>query len=163
MATSTKSAKKPSKKTSNHRLTINRVLNAPRALVFRAWTDPSHLVRWWGPEGFTIPECQMDVRVGGAWRTCMRSPDGNEYRVRGVYREIVKPERLVFTWAWEDENGQPKHETIVTVTFAERAGKTAMRMVHGVFESKKARDSHGWGWNSTFVCLKDYLAQQGRK
>lgn len=159
---STRTAFKSSKG-ADRQLIVNRTLDAPRALVFRAWTDPAHLARWWGPEGFTVPECKMDVRIGGAWRTCMRSPDGNEYRVRGVYREIVKPERLVFTWAWEDESGQTGHETIVTVTFAERAGKTAMRLVHGLFESKKARDSHKWGWSSALVCLRDYVSKKGRK
>lgn len=99
-ARSSKPAKssRPSKG-ADRQLIINRVLDAPRPLVFRAWIDPAHLVRWWGPDGFTVPECKMDWRVGGAWRTCMRSPDGNEYRVRSAYREIVKPERLVFTWA----------------------------------------------------------------
>jgi len=145
----------------NRELVITRTLEAPRALVFRAWTDPAHLVRWWGPEGFAVPECKIDVREGGAWRTCMRSPDGNDYKVRGVYREIVRPERLVFTWAWEDEGGETGRETLVTVTFAERDGKTLLRVVHKVFESKKARDAHQQGWASTLTCLAAYLAEGG--
>jgi uncharacterized protein YndB with AHSA1/START domain len=145
----------------NRELVVTRTLDAPRALVFRAWTDPAQLVRWWGPEGFTTPECKMDVREGGAWRTCMRSPDGNDYKVRGVYREIVKPERLVFTWTWEDDSGATGHETLVTVTFAERAGKTLLRLAHRIFESKKARDAHQQGWASTLNCLAAFLAEGG--
>lgn len=141
-------------------LVLTRTLDAPRALVFRAWTDPADLVRWWGPEGFTIPECKMDVREGGAWRTCMRSPDGNDLYVRGVYREVVKPSRLVFTWAWEDEKGEPGHETVVTVTFGERDGKTFVRIAHRVFESKKTRDMHRQGWASTLDCLAAFLAEK---
>src|SRR3981081_2563312 len=75
---------------------ITRVFDAPRALVFRAWTDPQHLARWWGPQGFSNPVCETDVRIGGAWRIVMRGPDGAEYPGGGVYREIVVPERLVF-------------------------------------------------------------------
>ena len=151
------SARTTSAPRKNREIVLTRTLDAPRALVFRAWTDPSHLVRWWGPEGFTIPECKMDVSEGGAWRTCMRSPDGKDYKVRGVYREIVKPARLVFTWAWEDETGTPGHETLVTVTFAERDGKTQLRLAHRVFESKKSRDAHQQGWASTLKCLAEFL------
>jgi uncharacterized protein YndB with AHSA1/START domain len=98
-------------------LVITRVFDAPRSLVFKVWTQPEHLVRWWGPRGFTTPSCKMDVRAGGAYRTCIRSPEGKDYWMRGVYREIVEPDRLVFTFAWEVEEGQPGHETLVTVTF----------------------------------------------
>ena len=99
-------------------LVITRVLDAPRRLVFKAWTEPERVVRWWGPQGFTMPSCKMDVRPGGAFRFCMRSPDGADHWLQGVYREIVEPERLVLTWAWEDAEGKPGHETQVTVSFA---------------------------------------------
>src|SRR5712691_5788344 len=100
-------------------LTITRVFDAPRDLVFAAWTQPERAARWWGPQGFTTISCDMDVRPGGVWRRCMRSPDGTEHRKCGVYREIVEPERLVFTYADEDSEGNPGHETLVTVTFAD--------------------------------------------
>ncbi len=80
-----------------HEVTITRVFDAPRALVFEAWTDPQHLARWWGPEGFTNPVCEFDARVGGALRIHMRGPDGMIYPMKGVIREIVAPERLVFS------------------------------------------------------------------
>ena len=76
-------------------LVITRVYDAPRELVFRAWTDPKHMARWWGPKHFTNRVEQMDVRPGGAWRIVMCAPDGSEYPAQGVYREIVPPERLV--------------------------------------------------------------------
>lgn len=78
-------------------LVITRVLDAPRRVVFKAWTDPAQAVRWWGPRGFTTHSCTMDVQPGGACSLCMRSPEGVEHWRHGVYREVVEPERLVFT------------------------------------------------------------------
>lgn len=92
-------------------LTIARVFDAPRSLVFKVWTEPQHFVRWLGPKDFAATSCQMDVRLGGTYRACIRSPEGTDYWMQGVYHEIVEPERLVFTFAWEDENSQPKHQT----------------------------------------------------
>jgi uncharacterized protein YndB with AHSA1/START domain len=85
---------------------ITRVFDAPRGLVFKAWTDPKHMAQWWGPRGFTNPICELDARVGGAWRIVMRSPAGIEYPCGGVYREIVEPERLVFTNIATDNDGK---------------------------------------------------------
>jgi uncharacterized protein YndB with AHSA1/START domain len=140
-------------------LVLERIFDAPRRLVFKAWTEPEHLVRWWGPKGFTLPECKLDLRRGGRWRFCMRAPDGTNHWLQGVYREIVENERLVFTYAWEDENGRPKHETVVTATFAdERGGKTRLDLHHAVFESANARNEHEGGWTSTLDRLADLLA-----
>ena len=80
-------------------LSITRVFDAPRELVFQAWSDPKHVMSWWGPRGFTMMSWTMDFRPGGAWRGCIRSPEGLDYWSQGVYREIVPPERLVFTFA----------------------------------------------------------------
>src|SRR5512147_1513859 len=87
--------------TAQHELVITRTFDAPRALVFRAWTQPEHMVRWLGPHGYTAPSCKIDFRVGGAYRACICSPEGQESWMRGIYREIVEPERLVFSFAWE--------------------------------------------------------------
>jgi uncharacterized protein YndB with AHSA1/START domain len=138
-------------------LVISRAFDAPRSLVFDAWTDPARLARWFGPRGFKIPSCKMEAREGGAFRICMRSPEGTDHWVRGVFREVVKPERLAFTWAWEDEDGKPKHETVVQVDFSEQAGKTRLRMQQGIFESENARDQHESGWSSALDDLEDYL------
>src|SRR5881396_3140689 len=88
-------------------LLVTRVFDAPCELVFRVWTDPEHAALWWGPQGFTTISCEMDVRPGGAYRACMRSPAGTRHCRRGVYREVSAPERLVFTFAWEDGDGNP--------------------------------------------------------
>src|SRR5580704_17141265 len=97
---------------------ITRIFDAPRSLVFKAWTDPKHIQRWWGPKGFTNPVCELDVRVGGAWRIVMRGPNGVDYPGSGVYREIVEPERLVFTNIAEDQEGNKLLDGFTTVTFA---------------------------------------------
>ena len=115
-------------------LVVTRAFDAPRPHVFEAWSGPERLVRWWGPRGFTTPAGKMDVRPDGGWRVCMRSPDGDLRWLLCAYREIVEPERLAFTWAWEDRAGEPGHETLVTVNFAEQAGKTRLIVHQAAFE-----------------------------
>jgi uncharacterized protein YndB with AHSA1/START domain len=139
-------------------LTIHRTFDAPRALVFKAWTEPQHLARWSCPRGFTFSENSGDLRVGGAFSASMRSPQGTWHRLRGVYREIVAPERLVFTHTWLDESGQPGPETLVTVTLAERGGRTEMHFHQGRFDSVASRDGHEQGWSSCFERLAELLA-----
>jgi uncharacterized protein YndB with AHSA1/START domain len=139
-------------------LTVTRVFDAPRETVFRAWTDPKQAALWWGPQGFTTISCEMDVRPGGAYRACMRSPEGTRHCRRGVYREVVTPERLVFTFAWEDANGNPGHEMVVTVTFAEIGGKTELSLHQAAFETAGARDAHHAGWSSCMERFAEYLA-----
>jgi uncharacterized protein YndB with AHSA1/START domain len=108
-------------------VTISRLLNAPRERVFAAWTDPAQVAQWWSPHGFSNPVCELDVRPGGAMRIDMLGPDGVVYPDTGVYHEIVPPERIVFTSrAFEDESGQAELEVLITVTFAEDAGKTQL-------------------------------------
>ena len=104
-------------------LVIRRTFNAPRELVFRAWTEPQLLAQWSCPRGYSFTEQSGDLRVGGGFSATMRSPEGTEHRLRGVYREIVPPERLVFTHLWVDERGNPGPETLVTVTLAEHHGR----------------------------------------
>lgn len=139
-------------------LTIMRVFDAPRSLVFKVWTQPQHFARWLGPKDFTTLACHMDVQLGGMYRACIRSPEGKDHWMQGFYREIVEPEHLVFTFAWEDENGKPGHETLVTVTFAEQDGKTRMTFHQAIFESVDGRDSHHSGWSECFDRLEAYLA-----
>jgi uncharacterized protein (TIGR02246 family) len=139
-------------------LTITRLFDAPRDLVFKAWTDLELGRRWSAPYGFTVPASEGELRVGGAWRLCMRRPGEKDLWVGGVYREIVVPERLVFTHAWEDAHGTPGHETLVTVTLAERRGKTEMTFTQTGFESVESRDGHGEGWSECFDQLAEVLA-----
>src|SRR5947207_8136522 len=109
-------------------ITITRKFDAPRTVVFRAWTDAAQLAQWWGPKGFTNPVCEVDLRIGGAIRIHMRSPDGHVYPMRGEFREIVPPERLVFTNIAVDGSDKPIIEGLTTVTFAERGGKTTLTL-----------------------------------
>ncbi len=140
-------------------LVITRIFDAPRHLVFRAWTEPDRAARWWGPQGFVTTYWDMDIRPGGAFRVCMRSPQGTEHWKRGVYREVVEPERLVFTFAWEDAEGKPGRQTVVTVTFGERGDKTELMLRQGVFETVATRDDHRRGWTSTLQRFAEYLAE----
>jgi uncharacterized protein YndB with AHSA1/START domain len=109
-------------------VTITRIFDAPRALVFAAWTDPKHLAQWWGPRGFTAPVCEFEARVGGALRIVMRGPDGVNYPMQGEIRELVPPQRLVFTSVALDDAGNPILEQLTVVTFSEEGGKTRMTL-----------------------------------
>jgi uncharacterized protein YndB with AHSA1/START domain len=148
----------PSADPTAREITITRVFDAPRSLVFKAWTRPEQAAQWWGPQGFTVVSLEMDVRPGGAWRKCMRSPEGREYWRHGVYRVIVEPERLVFTYFSDDAHTNPGHETLVTVTFSELGAKTKMIFHHALFESVEARDAHQGGWSSTLERFGEYVA-----
>jgi uncharacterized protein YndB with AHSA1/START domain len=138
-------------------LTIVRVFKAPRALVFAAFTDPVHLAQWWGPHGFTNPVCEFDARPGGALSIHMRGPDGSIYVTQGVVREIVAPERLVFTIALQENDGGIRLENLTTVTFMEGAGvegvgkKTTLTLHVRVLQATAAAAANlagmqvGWG------------------
>jgi uncharacterized protein YndB with AHSA1/START domain len=141
-------------------LVITRTFDAPRRLVFAAWTDPKHIAEWWGPRAYPGTHIEMDVRPGGAWRNCLTSVEtGQELWQGGVFLEVVPPERLVFTFAWEEE-GERGLETVVTVTFVERGRKTLMTMRQAPFVTESSRSGHSEGWNSTFDRLVDHLAAQ---
>ena len=139
-------------------LHIERVLDAPRELVWEAWTDPAHAERWWGPKGFDVVHLEMDVRPGGSWKKCMRrQKDGFEAWRSGVFRAVEMPERLAFTYVSDDPRGIAGHETVVTVTFEDLDAKTRLTLHQAVFESVEARDSHQGGWSSTMDRLGEYL------
>ena len=140
-------------------LVITRVFDAPRALVFKVWTDPRHLKNWFGPKDYPAVQMNADIRPGGAWRACLKSTGSDpDLWVGGVYREIVAPERLVFTFAWEEE-GERGLETVVTLTFTVEAGKTRMTLRQAPFQSTEQRDGHSYGWNSSFDRLVEFLPQ----
>ena len=140
-------------------LVLTRRFDAPRELVFRMWTEPEHLAHWSGPRGFTTPHHETDLRPGGAYRACLRAPDGTEHWVQGEYREISPPSRLVMTHAWEGPDGKPGHETLVTVEFAEQGGHTLMNFHQGEFDSTESRDGHEGGWTQSFERLDSYLRE----
>ncbi len=117
-------------------LVMTRVFDAPRNVVFDALTKPEFLRRWYGPRGWSLSVCEVDLRVGGAWRFVSRRPDGKEVGQRGVYREVASPERLVNTESWEDWN---PGELLVTTILVEQDGKTTLT-VTSLFPSQEVRD-----------------------
>lgn len=138
-------------------LVITRVFDAPRDLVWKAWTDPSRAIAWWGPRQYPATAMEMDVSVGGKWRMCLTGiEDGRALWQHGVFQEVDEPERLVFTFVWEDE-GERGVENLVTIDFEDRGGKTLMTFRHAPFLSAGERDGHAGGWSSTFDRLVDYL------
>jgi uncharacterized protein YndB with AHSA1/START domain len=139
-------------------LVITRIFDAPRALVFKAWTEPERQIRWLGPRGFTGKILQSAKGPGDAYRYYMRDPEGGDHWQQGILREMVEPERLVFTYAWANEHGQAtRPETILTVTFEDVGGKTQLTLHQELFESVSARDLHNGGWNSTLDRLAEYI------
>lgn len=112
--------------TATREVTITRIVDAPVALVFKLWTEPAHLARWWGPHGFDNPVCEIDARVGGQILIHMRGPDGTVYPMTGTFREFVAPERLVFMAVAEDSDGNPLLESLTTVTFEDRGARTRL-------------------------------------
>jgi uncharacterized protein YndB with AHSA1/START domain len=157
-----KSSSTPHAKPAKEReLVMTHLFDAPRALVWAAWTERQHLERWQGaPKGFTVTTAETDIRPGGAFRICMRSPEGVDHWLQGVYREVVAPERLVFTHTWLDAQKKPTTETLVTITFAERGPKTELTLRQTGFKSDESRAGHEGGWASTFERLADYLASE---
>jgi len=144
-------------------LTITRVFDAPRTLVFQAWTEPRHLVRWWGPRGFSTPSCEMDARAGSAYHFRMRASDGREVMWQGACKEIVPPERLVWTCTIRDPNGNLiSAETILTVTLEEQGNKTKMTLHQAVFDSVTNYQGHQNGWNESMSRLAEYLPNASR-
>jgi uncharacterized protein YndB with AHSA1/START domain len=141
-------------------LVLTRIFDAPRELVWKAWTQPERLARWFGPRGFTSTVLEADFRPGGEYRFHMRSPEGDDHWQRGTYREIVPPERLVSTFVWTDAEGKAtRPETLLTVSLAEHGQKTMLTLHQAVFESVTARDLHGEGWTSSLDRLAEYLAR----
>jgi len=163
---------------SEREFVISRIFNAPRELLFKAWTDPKHVAEWWGPRGMTIPVCEMDVRPGGAYRIVMRMADGVEFPSRGVFREIVKPERIVMTMdcsehpkEWHDmvnpnrQKGDtnPAGEMICTATFEDLGGKTRLT-IRMLLKSPEVRDSlvkmgMSEGWSQSLDRLGELLSK----
>lgn len=122
-----------------------RIIPAPRERVFRAWTDPEQLRRWWGPGRFTTPHAEVDLRPGGGYVLVMQPPDGTPMRLAGTYREVRPPERLVYTWRWE--GGFPESgETLVEVNFRDRGDQTEVIVVHRGFPEGSPRDPYRLGW-----------------
>ena len=166
----------PAEEVSTREFVITRVFNAPRELVWKAWTERDRLMQWFGPKGFSMSAAKMDFRPGGVFHYCLRSPDGKEMWGKFVYREIVAPERIVLVNSFSDENGGlTRHpmsptwplEMLSTTTFVEQGGKTTLTIkwkpLNPTEEERKTFDgAHGGmqqGWTGTFEQLAEYLAK----
>jgi len=141
-------------------LVIVRIFDAPPEMVYQAWVDPEQVAEWYGPKGLNLSHIEMDVRPGGKWRKCMRSAEGKEYWRWGVYRDVVPNRRLAFTYYSDDIHATPDHEMLVTVTFEKLASKTKVTLRQTALESAASRDSHKFGWTSTFERLGEFLEQR---
>jgi uncharacterized protein YndB with AHSA1/START domain len=154
---------------------ITRLFDAPRALVWRVWTEADHLIRWWGPKGFERVSCTIDLRPGGLFHYGLKAPDGTAMWGRFVFREIVAPERLVFIVSFADARANVvRHpwsqswplETLSVVTFEDECGKTRITVRWTPHEASAlerktffdGRDSMSQGWTGTFDELAGYLA-----
>ncbi len=159
----------PAVNTTGQELVITRIFEAPRELVWRAWTECELLKRWWGPKDFTAPYCKIDLRVGGKYLFCMRAPDGKDYWSTGIYREVVRPERIVCTDSFADKDGNVipasqygmtgdwPDELLVTVTLEDQQGKTKMTLRHVGFPPGEMLQMAGTGWNESFDKLAESL------
>jgi uncharacterized protein YndB with AHSA1/START domain len=143
-------------------MTIVRVFNAPRHLVWKAWTDPQHLAQWFGPKGFTNPVCEADARPGGTLRITMQGPEGTLYPMVAVYDEVIEGERLVWTTSVEHD-GNVSFDIRQVTTFAERDGKTELTLqafiLRSTPESADALDGMEIGWSMSLDKLEALLAR----
>lgn len=143
-------------------VTITRTFDAPPEHVWEAWTDPDQVAQWWGPEGFTVPRCEMDVRSGGAFHIDMEAPDGTIYPNGGVFDEVVDPERFVLTGvAARDDDGNPRLEVRHTVTFAGHDDATEFSLeaeiLTGTPEALEHLEGMEAGWSQSLGKLGKHL------
>ena len=161
----TAAAKAAAKPVAQREITLTRTFDAPRALVFKAWTDPKHVAQWWGPKGFSNTDCEMDLRVGGGFVLHMRAPDGVIYPCRGVFREIVALERIVYAGPASGDAcgaGLPPN-AVVTVTFEEDDGQTTVTIQTRLQSAadREAAVNRGFriGWTDSFDRLAAHLSK----
>jgi uncharacterized protein YndB with AHSA1/START domain len=138
-------------------LRVSRIIAAPPERVFEAWTTPEQIKEWSAPEGITVADAAVDLTVGGRYHIHMVSPEGPEYNARGVYREIDPPNRLSYTWRWDEEE-HDVGETLVTVEFLDAGGSTEVIITHEQFPTAEAKDGHEQGWTSCLNRLEAKFA-----
>src|SRR5467141_701703 len=130
------------------RMVVTRVFDAPRALVWEAWTNPKYVMQWWGPKGFTAPFCEMDFRVGGKFLCCMRAPDGQEGWNGGEYHEIVLHEKIVYSMYFSDSKGnkvEPAHDVVIFEDFGN--GQTKLTFIGNETMENAKNSGQLEGWN----------------
>ena len=139
-------------------LRLQRTLGAPRAVVYRALTDPEELGKWWGPRGFTAPSVDFDPQVGGRYRIAMQPPDGDPFHLDGEFREVEPPARLVYTFRWDPPDPDDR-ETLVTLALDDRGEETAVRLTQGEFATEERYALHEAGWTESFARLEELLRE----
>jgi len=145
--------------TSPTSFSVTRVLDATPEAVFKAWTDPNELKAWWSPPDVRAESVVADVRVGGKYRIGNRMRSGEIWYVSGSYREVRPPEKLVFTWAWEEDAGLGP-ESLVTLEFRRRGAQTELVLTHAQLANVESRDGHLHGWEGCFDGLAAHLTQK---
>jgi uncharacterized protein YndB with AHSA1/START domain len=147
--------------TLKNELVINRVFNAPVELVWRAWTNPEHMMKWWGPKGFTSPACKLDFRVGGKYHFCMTSPEGQNFWTTGECLEIIPHKKIVWTDCFADEKGNKvsatsygmaedfPEELVLTILFEDHEGKTKLTIRHTGMPAGEMKEMTNAGWNES--------------
>ena len=140
---------------------IVRIIEAPREQVFRAWTDPDELRRWWGPGEFTCPEAEVDLRPGGRYRLVMQPTAGEPFVLAGTYREVEPPARLVYTWRWETGPAADGSESLVTVEFRDRGDHTELVLTHSEFPASHGPAPYRMGWEGGLVKFEARFAGSG--
>ena len=159
-------------KTCEDGIVITRLFDAPRDAAWRVWTDPGLVMQWWGPKGYTSPSCRIDLRAGGSYLYCMRSPEGRDFWSTGRFREVKEPERIVCTDSFADEKGSivPAAyygmtadfplEMLLTVTFGMQAGRTLLTIRHTGLPAGEMRDQTRAGWNESLDKYAGVLARE---
>lgn len=140
-------------------LEMRRTLPAAPSLTFDAFTDPNQLRRWWGPEGFTIPSLEFDPRVGERYRIEMQPPEGDAFYLTGEFREVDRPNRLAYTFWWEDPDPDDV-ETLVDLSFRDLGESTEVVFAQGPFKTEARRALHRDGWTDTFDKLEEVLSSK---
>jgi uncharacterized protein YndB with AHSA1/START domain len=138
-------------------LEMERILPASPSVVFAAFTDPSELAKWWGPEGFTTPEMQFQAQAGESYMIEMQPPTGDPFRLTGEFREVDPPVRLAYTFAWEPPDPDDV-ETLVTLSFRDLGGSTEVALMQGAFKTEARRALHRDGWGDSFDRLERLIS-----
>jgi len=138
---------------------LKQTFAAPREKVFRAWTEPEELKKWWGPAGSIVPHVEIDLQVGGSYRVGIQFPPEDVFYLSGTYREVQPPEKLVFTWRWERPD-MDSGESLVTVEFHDLGNSTVVALTHEKFPNRDIADHHNQGWNNIFENFGGYIARE---
>ena len=145
----------PATRAASPSLTLKRHLNAAPQKVYAAWTDPTQIVKWFGPDAGPVTRAETDLKVGGRYTVVFHTGDGEEHSVSGVYREVKSNEKLVFTWAWRST---PERESLVTILIKPDAGGSILTLIHEQFFDEEARDRHEFGWTGSLNKLEKLFA-----